>query len=585
MAAESGNTDCIKVLLSFFAPSCPRNKRREIPALLAKQQGHMDAFTLLVNHHSPVPQLLLTCYYHGKIDRHAAQERLLSEPDASSGHFLLRQSTRKQAGYVLTLLYEAQAYNYEISEEHDLLHIDDGPIFASVECLVDHYIRFMDGLPCCLIKPVPPSHPLAERDLPNQFPHINQSYLDRLHQDDSGALSDEIGSSTEQCPLLSFPSHENPKTFSTNSFDNRRMQKPNIVVTKSTSRPSTDLINLHGSPATYQKSSQSSSSPFQSNVPSRDNLKLDLKSLSISNTTMDNSATSGSSPTMDGNRTDEIFGEIDINRLSVGQLLGHGEFGSVLRGIWLSPSGDQIDVAVKTLHDNDKVNKKSFLKEAEVMMNLNHLYIVKLVGVCHGPPVAMVQELMSMGSLLDFLLEHPDQVSVDFHLKLWAAQIAEGMLYLEQKHFVHRDLAARNILLSSLTLVKISDFGLTRALGVNKDYYVASEGGKWPLKWYAPEAINYGTFTHSSDVWSYAITLWEMYTFGDQPYGDLAGHKVVELLDKDERLPQPEKCPNGVFEIMLRCWSYKAQQRPAFRELAAIFRTKPEYINIKPYFK
>ncbi|XP_064105314.1 tyrosine-protein kinase Shark-like isoform X1 [Macrobrachium nipponense] len=562
-AAENGSVDAAKLLLSFHAPSCPQNKNREIPAFLAKKGGHMECYKLLVNHQCPVPQLPIKSYFHGKIDRSDATERLLSAPEARSGYFLLRQSPRKQDVYVLTLRFENQAYNYEISRKHGLLHIDEGPLFPSVECLVDHHVRFTDGLPCRLVKPVSPPPGTVNEVLSSNTLSISQFQFERLLQGGATRINEDFESSP------------------TSSFESRRVQNPNIVVTQSTPRPASDLIDLHGQGVIFQKTSHSSSSPLHSQTPSRDSLRLDLKSLSIDNPIQN----SGSSPTMDGNRTDEILGEIDVNHLSAGQVLGNGEFGSVMKGIWLSPSGDQIEVAIKTLHIDDNVHKESFLKEAEVMMNLNHLYIVKLVGVCHGPPLAMVQELMAMGALLDFLLEHPDQISVDFHLKLWAAQIADGMAYLEQKHFVHRDLAARNILLSSMTLVKISDFGLSRALGGNKDYYTSSKGGKWPLKWCAPESINYGTFTHGSDVWSYGITLWEMYTFGDQPYGELPGFKVVELLEKKDRLPQPEKCPDSVFNLMMQCWSYKPHSRPSFKELATLFRTKPEYANIKPYFK
>lgn len=193
----------------------------------------------------------------------------------------------------------------------------------------------------------------------------------------------------------------------------------------------------------------------------------------------------------------------------------------------------------------------------------------------------IVQELLPMGSMLDFLLDHPKEVDPDHDLKLWAAQIACGMHYLETQKIVHRDLAARNILLANKQHAKISDFGLSRATKAEKDYYRATEGGRWPVKWYAPECIYYGQFSHASDVWSYGVTLWEMWTLGEQPFEDLNGQAVLKLIDRGERLQPPSKCPRKIYKIMQQCWAYDPANRPSFMELQHIFDTDPDYQQIR----
>uniref|UniRef100_A0A3Q1HH61 Tyrosine-protein kinase receptor n=1 Tax=Anabas testudineus TaxID=64144 RepID=A0A3Q1HH61_ANATE len=294
--------------------------------------------------------------------------------------------------------------------------------------------------------------------------------------------------------------------------------------------------------------------------------------------------------------------------------LGEGAFGKVFLAECynLSPTKDKMLVAVKTLKDPNLSARKDFQREAELLTNLQHDHIVKFYGVCvDGDPLIMVFEYMKHGDLNKFLRAHgPDaMILVDgqplqsngelglsqmLHI---ATQIASGMVYLASQHFVHRDLATRNCLVGNGLLVKIGDFGMSRDI-YSSDYYrrglviwqemrLQSEVGghtMLPIRWMPPESIMYRKFSTESDVWSFGVILWEIFTYGKQPWFQLGNNEVIECITQGRVLERPRICPKEVYDIMLGCWQREPQQRLNIKDiqkvLFAMGKATPVYLDI-----
>ncbi|KAI1895110.1 hypothetical protein AGOR_G00102920 [Albula goreensis] len=247
--------------------------------------------------------------------------------------------------------------------------------------------------------------------------------------------------------------------------------------------------------------------------------------------------------------------EIPRESLKLERRLGAGQFGEV----WMGVYNNHTKVAIKNLKVGT-MSTSAFLAEANLMKNLQHPRLVRLYAVVTQEPIYIVTEFMANGSLVDFLKTNTGSSLPINTLIDMASQVAEGMAFIEQKNYIHRDLRAANILVSEELICKIADFGLARLIEDNE--YTAREGAKFPIKWTAPEAINYGTFSIKSDVWSFGILLTETVTYGRIPYPGMTNPEVIQNLERGYRMPRPDNCPEELYSIMNMCWQEDPRTGP-----------------------
>ncbi|GAB6019021.1 neurotrophic tyrosine kinase, receptor, type 1 [Chamberlinius hualienensis] len=290
--------------------------------------------------------------------------------------------------------------------------------------------------------------------------------------------------------------------------------------------------------------------------------------------------------------------------------LGEGAFGRVYLGEIAdktSDNGGPILVAIKTLktHGVEDI-KEDFEREAELLTNLQHENIIKFYGVCvDKDPMLMIFEYMELGDLNSYLRTHgPDseyltpivvnendpikaggQLCLSDLLNI-AIQIASGMEYLATQHFVHRDLATRNCLVGEKLVVKIGDFGMSRDI-YSTDYYRVGGQAMLPVRWMPPESLLYRKFTVESDVFSFGVVLWEIWSYGKQPWFELTNHEVIQQITNGKILGPPAgNCSDDIYKIMLSCWHRQPNERIKMREILRIIRQLssnfPQYLDLLP---
>ncbi|XP_054837014.1 insulin receptor-like isoform X1 [Eublepharis macularius] len=275
--------------------------------------------------------------------------------------------------------------------------------------------------------------------------------------------------------------------------------------------------------------------------------------------------------------------EVPREKIALLQELGQGSFGMVYEGVAkdIVKGEAETRVAVKTVNESASLRERiEFLNEASVMKGFRCHHVVCLLGVVSkGQPTLVVMELMAHGDLKSYLRSlrldaenNPGRPPPTLREMIqMAAEIADGMAYLNAKKFVHRDLAARNCMVAEDFTVKIGDFGMTRDI-YETDYYRKGGKGLLPVRWMAPESLKDGVFTSYSDVWSFGVVLWEISSLAEQPYQGLSNEQVLKFVMDGGCLERPENCAERLHSLMQMCWQYNPKMRPSFVEIIEMLK-------------
>ncbi|XP_046870717.1 tyrosine-protein kinase transmembrane receptor ROR2 isoform X2 [Hypomesus transpacificus] len=282
--------------------------------------------------------------------------------------------------------------------------------------------------------------------------------------------------------------------------------------------------------------------------------------------------------------------EINLSAVRFMEELGEDRFGKVYKGhLYGTAPGEQTQVvAIKTVKDKDDGTlREEFRHEAMLRSRLQHPNIVCLLGVVtKEQPISMIFSYSGLGDLHEFLVmrsPHSDVGSSDDDKTVKSTleqadflhvvtQVAAGMEYLSSHHVVHKDLAIRNILVCDKLNIKILDLGLFRDV-YSADYYKLMGASPFPIRWMSPEAIMYGKFSTDSDIWSYGVVLWEIFSYGLQPYCGYSNQDVIEMVRSRQVLACPDDCPAWIYTVMLECWSEFPARRPRFKDIHNRLRT------------
>eukprot|EP00051_Salpingoeca_urceolata_P006581 m.87042 g.87042 ORF g.87042 m.87042 type:complete len:1360 (+) comp14894_c0_seq1:436-4515(+) len=271
---------------------------------------------------------------------------------------------------------------------------------------------------------------------------------------------------------------------------------------------------------------------------------------------------------------EELTTPVELERHNLRSLeqLGHGFYGFVHKGLLQQPKAHtstllEFLVAIKTLKEEASAQQlELLLTEAALLAQFRHPNIVRLWGVVTvGQPMAMVLEYCEHGALNSYLrsFRGPHALSTEAKVGL-ASGAAAGLDFVHQCGCLHRDVACRNFLVGSDFKVKLSDFGKA----VRQPDMLAGDDEAVPVRWTAPEVLVTGQFSQATDIWSFGVVLWEIWTDAEKPYGRMANRSVQEFVRGGGRLEQPARCPPEIYEMMKNCWAAQQSARPTSQAIS-----------------